>query len=1016
MLKWTVTKRSEANGRTVLPQSKALLQQRHHDRRSLGALSERMVAAPNDGTANGALRMKKVRRSLGAAVHNDCANYDKENQCITSTPHPASGRAVGSPYTMALRDVSNITPNTTPCRPSNVATPQSRKRTLAASPVSTGLSIRETYATTLPTFDIEYSPCGVKNVPYLALRGLGLADFDKPGRYFAADEEGPIPKRVKTSKKPLHNDDIRLPSNEDKINPCLTPLSSRLSDLCFNKINFKRPLSVGKTMTLLAPPPPPPPPPPPSSSSTETIEENELSLNSSEMGDLTLDKMIDAILESAKKDNRWATPRPKRSSSVKSKQSKGSSPTYTPADDPAADLYLGHQFPPASLLRQDRETTIILEETSHINEREVKTPDVKRDQLAKAKGGYVRQSLSKLMMAASPLEAACHLRRQKAVRRKHKLETGGQGLRAELQRTDVTVLREDSPPASPDTPCVPYNESKMSEINVLATPVRDERLVQELGNLPQQPLSANATPNIRSIDLQGTSTPTGESIGKSRKCLTFSPTLSEDSIEKRRSVASSTNSRMSTLVASTSGTAVRGTLELSICLEPDRRLQVHVIRCKDLQRTTPAGSTAGCSAINAYVKLALINLGDSQAKQKDSGFQRTTVHRNSHGPYYDQRFHFEVYPDDERRIQLAVWHRDRECKSALRRSEFLGCMSFPVKNVTKQGINGAYRLQPQSCLTNPTTPILETMGENSQSSMEELMNAEDSNSARATNTVTSTTASLTAGTNTVADGTVDAGGEQISLSKKAIHQRDADENLFLRFLELDPSPEAPPATSGGVNQPTPATPRRSSVGAGGSLKPTTGTGSSGRTPFTITKRLARTGDRGFGFSIVWTHPPRVEKVETGLSADRAGILPGDYVVFVDKHNVVTMPEQDVLNLIRTQGNTLLLEIFRRPLSADGPQLQSRTNGLRNLSSVQTAVPSQGSMGSTAAHIAPFNTSNGIALPLTDEGEPLIRTSPSPFGVARSSTACSNISIETAKRKLHLPQVTFSKEVGKGVLV
>uniref|UniRef100_A0A182QV88 Uncharacterized protein n=1 Tax=Anopheles farauti TaxID=69004 RepID=A0A182QV88_9DIPT len=1009
MLKWTVTKRSDASGRNILPQAKALLQQRHHARRSLGALSERIAAAPTDGTANGGLRMKKARRSLGASIHNDCANYDKENQCITSTPHPASGRTVGSPYTMALRDVSNITPNTTPCRPSN-GTPQSRKRTLAASPISTGLalatrkenveSIRETYATTLPTFDIEYSPCGVKNVPYLALRGLGLADFDKPGRYFATDEEEPIAKRVKTSTKSLANEDV--PMNVEKNNPCLTPLSSRLSDLCFSKINFKRPLSVGKTINLL-----PPPPPPPSSSSTETIEDNELSLNSSEMGDLTLDKMIDAILESAKKDSRWATPRPKRTASVKSKQSKGSSPTYTPADDPAADLYLGHHFP-SGLLRPERETTIILEETSHINEREVKTPDVKRDQFHKAtasitKGGYVRQSLSKLMMA-SPLEAACHLRRQKAVRRKHKLEAAGNTLRADLQQRPGT-LREDSQPASPETPYVPCNESKMSEMNVMQTPIRDETQAQELGNLPPQILSANATPNIRSIDLQGTSTPTGESIGKTRKCLTFSPTLSEDSIEKRRSVASSTNSRMSTMVTSTSGAAVRGTLELSICLEQDRRLQVHVVRCKDLQRTTSAGSTAGCNAINAYVKLALINLADSQAKQKDSGFQRTTVHRNSHCPYYDQRFHFEVYPDDERRIQLAVWHRDRECK----RSEFLGCMSFPVKNVTKQGINGTYRLQPQSCLTNPTTPILETMGENSQSSMEELMNADDNNSARATATVTSATASLAAGNVAAADGTVDAGGEQISLSKKAIHQRDADENLFLRFLELDPSPDAPSATSGGVSQLTPATPRRSSVCASGSLKPTTGTSSSGRTPFTITKRLARTGDRGFGFSIVWTHPPRVEKVETGLSADRAGILPGDYVVFVDKHNVVTMPEQDVLNLIRTQGNTLLLEIFRRPLSADGPQLQTRTNGLRTISSGQTAVPSHGSMGSTTAHIAPFNASNGIAMPLADEGEPLIRTSPSPFGVARSSTACSNISIETAKRKLHLPQVTFSKE-------
>uniref|UniRef100_A0A182SFZ1 C2 domain-containing protein n=1 Tax=Anopheles maculatus TaxID=74869 RepID=A0A182SFZ1_9DIPT len=663
MLKWTVTKRSEANAKNVLPQGKMLLQQRHHARRSLGALSERLATVTTEGTMHGGSRSKKVRRSLGGPMHEVCANYDKENQCITSTPHSAAvGRAVGSPYSTALRDVSNITPNTTPCRPSNT-TPQSRKRTLAVSPVSGGHkrkehveSARETYATTLPTFDIEYSPCGVKDVPFLALRGLGLTEFDKPGRYFPADEEGPSAKRVKTFIKPLSLvDDLPLQPTEDKLNPCLTPLSSRLSELRFNKINFKRPLSVGKAINGLPHPAPPPPPP----SSTENMEDSELSLNSSEMGDLTLDKMIDAILESAKKDSRWATPRPKRSLSVKSKQSKGSSPTYTPADDPAADLYLEQRYHPR-MLRQDGETTIIiLEETaSHINEREVKTPDTKQEQhqrpisISTAKVDYFRQSLNKCV-AASPLDAACHLRRQKAVRRKHKLETASNSAKLDPQQNEATF--EDCPTASP-----------RNTINVMQTPVRDDLLRPEPENPSHQILSGNATPDIRSIDLQGTSTPTGGSIEKSRKCLTFSPTLSEDSIEKRRSVASSTNSRCfrtSTLTGSAMGPgATRGTLELNIYLEQDRRLHVHVIRCKDLQRNTSSGSTAGSNAINAYVKVAMISQGGPQTSQTDLGFQRTTVHRNSSNPCYDQRFLFETHPNDERRIQLAVWHRDREYK------------------------------------------------------------------------------------------------------------------------------------------------------------------------------------------------------------------------------------------------------------------------------------------------------------------------------------------------------------------
>jgi hypothetical protein len=68
----------------------------------------------------------------------------------------------------------------------------------------------------------------------------------------------------------------------------------------------------------------------------------------------------------------------------------------------------------------------------------------------------------------------------------------------------------------------------------------------------------------------------------------------------------------------------------------------------------------------------------------------------------------------------------------------------------------------------------------------------------------------------------------MAFSKKAQHQCDADENLFLRFLELDP-----PVTD--------TQSRQSSLGK-----------SNGRTPFTITKKLVKSPENGFGFSIVWT--------------------------------------------------------------------------------------------------------------------------------------------------------------------
>lgn len=113
----------------------------------------------------------------------------------------------------------------------------------------------------------------------------------------------------------------------------------------------------------------------------------------------------------------------------------------------------------------------------------------------------------------------------------------------------------------------------------------------------------------------------------------------------------------------------------------------------------------------------------------------------------------------------------------------------------------------------------------------------------------------------------------IAFSKKAQHQCDADENLFLRFLELDP-----PLTEAQLK----ATP-----------PPVV---SKGRTPFTITKKLLKSSESSYGFSIVWTHPPRIEKIEPDSSAEKVDMLPGDYVIFIDKYNVVTMPGMTITSI------------------------------------------------------------------------------------------------------------------------
>lgn len=299
------------------------------------------------------------------------------------------------------------------------------------------------------------------------------------------------------------------------------------------------------------------------------------------------------------------------------------------------------------------------------------------------------------------------------------------------------------------------------------------------------------------------------------------------------------------------------------------------------------------------------------------------------------------------------------------------------------------------------------------------------------------------------------------LSIKAIHQRDADENLFLRFLELDPVATEPAtassSTTGGPSSATAALAAATTTAANGSStvassaaasnggtpdlrRKSTYRPSAGRTPFTITKKLTRNADKGYGFSIVWTHPPRIEKVETGMSADRAGIVPGDFVIFVDKHNVVTMPELDILNLIRAQGSQLTIEIFRRSQhqkcgGGGGASVMTngQTNGIGSAASGTMANGSRAAMMAARRASLTINSSSNNQMMMMME--PAVSTtttinkqsmnSVATVGAAsgpepRPSTACSNdvsYSMDmVTKKRLNLPQVTFSKEVGTGVIV
>ncbi|XP_017886338.1 uncharacterized protein LOC108628736 isoform X2 [Ceratina calcarata] len=88
----------------------------------------------------------------------------------------------------------------------------------------------------------------------------------------------------------------------------------------------------------------------------------------------------------------------------------------------------------------------------------------------------------------------------------------------------------------------------------------------------------------------------------------------------------------------------------------------------------------------------------------------------------------------------------------------------------------------------------------------------------------------------------------------------------------------------------------------------------GRTPCTITRRLIRqtaANQVPWGFSLSWGRPPRVERVDPSSPAERSGLRPGDYVVFVDTTNVVTRSREEILGLIQAATNQLILEVYRK---------------------------------------------------------------------------------------------------------
>ncbi|XP_013109214.2 uncharacterized protein LOC106088310 [Stomoxys calcitrans] len=277
-------------------------------------ITQRVAAASSTNARTPRLTTEK-RRKRRATIAN------KENiPIVTSTP--MVNRTRNSPLVLApFADILNVTPEA----PGTTRTPERRRVSIQAVPVantnpttttrrhsSVGFTIPTAvpqYATTLPKFEEEYSPNNLLPTgQQLALRGLLPDPFMGNRRYFATPEmaEQEVKKISSLPKKrKLEMDFIAIAQEEGVAAP-----------------------KEEKTKKDL----------------------NQTGVVSNRMGDQTLDKLIDAILDSACKDEKKKKPRKsfnlRRRTLLKNQVDTVNdlmlSPSYAAGDDPCSDLsFLG---------------------------------------------------------------------------------------------------------------------------------------------------------------------------------------------------------------------------------------------------------------------------------------------------------------------------------------------------------------------------------------------------------------------------------------------------------------------------------------------------------------------------------------------------------------------------------------------------------------------------------------------------------------------------------------------------
>ena len=437
MLKWTVKKRLTDDALSVYDDNAETNNNNNnngirkiHSRRSMG-----------DALTDNHRNSRNIkRRSLGNFQNsnnnnNDRYSNDKENNGELTPVRRIQNRQSSTP----LNDSSNLHKG---CKRKRHVIAQSEKVRIASptmSPISMVTSkdiffkepptviYQQNYAPTLPSFDIEYSPTSL---------------------IMKATQHNPI---IRDNKRQAvlncsinsydNNDEIQIPSKRLKFD-ALDMSYEFKPEMATTSSPLSTPLTVRKFNDNKI-----------QLTSISSLSDSEPSLNSSEVGDTTLQQMIDDILASARHGKKFKQCFPKTKVSVPKQ------PVHTQHDRNSnfvkplsivcdnMEQKSIEKLLSASKIAQAAERTLIIAEDATKNEREVreKTPQKTDIEVVDLKN-----------------DESCHLKRQNAVRRKNTSnENKNRKKLSDSEKADKENIHHDSTIQK----CLSFSSANYDEIS-----------------------------------------------------------------------------------------------------------------------------------------------------------------------------------------------------------------------------------------------------------------------------------------------------------------------------------------------------------------------------------------------------------------------------------------------------------------------------------------------------------------------------------------------------------------------